>query len=72
MTATQFRAMPERIDPRTLASIDEHIADATAARARALAKQVNSIAAQRPDPGRRLMLQLADAYVRELAASRTA
>lgn len=59
-----------RLDPRILASIDEHIADAAAARAGALAKHANCAALHRPDPSRRLMFQLADAYVRELAASR--
>ncbi|MGD9507349.1 MAG: hypothetical protein AB7I59_07445 [Geminicoccaceae bacterium] len=58
------REPPER---RVLASIDEHIADATAARARTLAGRMPS---RRTDAGRRLMLRLADAYLRELRASR--
>lgn len=70
MTRTVQLATPERPDPRTLANIDEHIADAVAARARALAKDEQRMPCRRPDPCRRLMLQLADAYVRELRASR--
>ena len=37
---------------------------------RALAKDEQRMPCRRPDPCRRLMLQLADAYVRELRASR--
>lgn len=70
MTRTEPIATPEHPNRRVLTSIDEHIADAVAARARALAKDEKHMPRRRPDPSRRLMLQLADAYVRELRASR--
>ena len=62
-------ASSEHPDRRIVASIDEHIADAVAARARARNPHGHT---HRRDPGRRLIFQLADAYVRELRASRTA
>lgn len=64
-------APSERPDRRILANIDEHIADAVAARARARNPHGHR-STRRRDPGRRLIFQLADAYVRELRASRTA
>jgi hypothetical protein len=67
MPRTESVVMREPPERRVLASIDEHIADAAAARGRAIARRM---ARRQPDPGRRLMLQLADAYVRELRSSR--
>jgi hypothetical protein len=64
-------ALPKRLDHRVRVSIDEHIADATVARARARNPHGHR-STHRPDPGRRLMFQLAEAYVRALRASRTA